>query len=140
MEALEKLHQHIAQVPFPCQLPQQYQHTNETSQEWFNRADFEILQPGTWQNLDRTKFTESQHEAARECESALKSIWKKINPPAYYAVLALDGDQFGRWISGGFLKTCKVEDQKHQFLAALGKALLNPVSYTHLTLPTIYSV
>ncbi|MCZ7641225.1 MAG: type III-B CRISPR-associated protein Cas10/Cmr2 [Verrucomicrobia bacterium] len=78
---------------------------------WLGRSDHSIFFPEIWQrehNRERQAAPSQFHHAPEartrlaRAEAALRSLLKEAdaNPSSYYAVLALDGDQIGRWLSG----------------------------------------
>lgn len=75
--------------------------------EWLKAVDSEAFEPSTW--------TEKGREQT-EVLAALRSLYatKKTGlepPPKYYAVIAFDGDEMGKWISGEHAKTALFFDQ-----------------------------
>jgi len=73
--------------------------------EWLKKTDPECFLLHTWDDeaIDR--------EAAGTVRKTLKNFYESgiSDPPTYYAVLALDGDEMGKWISGE--KTPRLENQ-----------------------------
>lgn len=78
---------------------------------WLGRSDHSIFFPEIWQrehNRERQAAPSQFHHPPEartrlaKAEAALRSLLKEAdaNPSSYYAVLALDGDQIGRWLSG----------------------------------------
>lgn len=78
---------------------------------WLERTDHCILFPEVWRREQkrrkRSHPSEFYHSSeAREkfakAENALRALLKQANarPSHYYAVLAMDGDQIGQWLSG----------------------------------------
>jgi len=62
------------------------------------------------ENLNKEFLTKYDHfkdkESLRDATTLLKKIYKKENkgkPPKYYALIAADGDNMGKWLSGEFL-------------------------------------
>lgn len=76
---------------------------------WFRDTDASVFHLGAW---DDALADAGDEEAARQLLSAGKDALARLlkaagaRPSAYYAVLALDGDQIGKWLSGE--KTPKV--------------------------------
>jgi len=68
--------------------------------KWLNKVDASIFQTSFWENL---KELHPQDSELRDASlAALKTLHRSVNsrPDKYYAVLALDGDEIGRWLSG----------------------------------------
>ena len=67
---------------------------------WLNKVDASIFDTSFWENLKKLSTDES---ALRDAAlGALRSLLKTVGsaPGKYYAVLALDGDEIGKWLSG----------------------------------------
>lgn len=76
--------------------------------KWLNKVDASIFHTSFWENLKELNAEES---AIRDSAlAALRSLHRSVKskPDKYYAVLALDGDEIGRWLSGE--KTPKVRE------------------------------
>ncbi|MCX8156280.1 MAG: type III-B CRISPR-associated protein Cas10/Cmr2 [Verrucomicrobiae bacterium] len=68
--------------------------------KWLEATEVEIFTDRFWQN-HRGAIQGNEHiQAAAQQVHTLKQKHKLEEPPAYYAVLALDGDQIGKWLSG----------------------------------------
>ncbi len=69
---------------------------------WFNRVDWELFQPTYWAAL--LLEAKAEHKAdLLKGQDALHSIIKTLDintPGRHYAVLAMDGDGMGKWLSG----------------------------------------
>ena len=87
----------MEQVPPP---PSRNAGVNET--DWLERLDAELLTQRGW--LPATSSPEKEGSPViREAQHALQRFLKSAGmnePTAYYAVLALDGDKVGEWLSG----------------------------------------
>ena len=82
-------------VPVP---PAESERGNEIS--WLESLDAELLTQAGWADgHDPNKLPESIADARRELEAFLNSLNMR-EPSAYYAVIVLDGDNVGRWLSG----------------------------------------
>lgn len=78
--------------------------------QWLERTDHSVFFPEAWNKAaERKDKDDSDHEHPSEAPehllgaaAALKDLLRhaRAKPPRYYAVLALDGDQIGRWLSG----------------------------------------
>ncbi len=76
---------------------------------WHHRTDQSVYLPSIWQR-ERARMAEDgkpfhsleARKSLEEAEQALNSLLAaaKRRPSSYYAVLALDGDQVGKWLSG----------------------------------------
>jgi len=77
--------------------------TETTSEkEWLQRTDPGCLSPTEWRRAE-----EQDSEAAEKVLKALDRLYQPVAgktvlkpPPVYVAVLALDGDEMGKWVSG----------------------------------------
>jgi hypothetical protein len=68
--------------------------------KWLNKVDASIFHASFWENLkelnaDELAIRDSALAALRSLHGSVKS-----KPDKYYAVLALDGDEIGKWLSG----------------------------------------
>ncbi|MHB9005364.1 MAG: type III-B CRISPR-associated protein Cas10/Cmr2 [Limisphaerales bacterium] len=79
--------------------------------DWLESSDHSIFFPKVWQREQNRKrqaaadeFHHSPDARARlsTAEAALRSLLNEADatPSSYYAVLALDGDEIGKWLSG----------------------------------------
>ena len=86
-----------------------FEQANE--KQWLNRSDHSMFFPDVWQREinrrnkdDASQFYHPPEARPRlaEAEAALRALLKAADgqPSRYYAVLALDGDQVGKWLSG----------------------------------------
>ncbi|OHE80441.1 MAG: type III-B CRISPR-associated protein Cas10/Cmr2 [Verrucomicrobia bacterium RIFCSPLOWO2_12_FULL_64_8] len=78
---------------------------------WLDKTDHSVFFPGVWER-ERTRrkktgdqefhHTAENREKLAATEMALRALLKEVGakPSSYYAVLALDGDQIGKWLSG----------------------------------------
>jgi len=75
--------------------------TVESESDWLRRVDASVFQESFWNNL---KLDSSEEERLRDgAKAALAHLIRKADggsPGKYFAVLALDGDQIGKWLSG----------------------------------------
>lgn len=76
--------------------------------KWLNKVDASIFDTAFWENLKELSAEESVLRDA--ALSALKKLHHFVGskPDKYYAVLALDGDEIGKWLSGE--KTPKIRE------------------------------
>jgi CRISPR-associated protein Cmr2 len=79
----------------------------ETSEaRWFERTDASVFFQHEWEKLARPRkddgLTNEDRAKAKAAGKALRDLTEalKFKPSAYYAVLALDGDEIGKWLSG----------------------------------------
>jgi CRISPR-associated protein Cmr2 len=70
---------------------------------WLKKVDASVFHPSTWESMPESPERNAALLALRSLLQAIGS-----SPGKYYAVLALDGDQIGQWLSGE--KTPKVRD------------------------------
>jgi CRISPR-associated protein Cmr2 len=68
--------------------------------KWLDRMDGEIFTERFWQTLDANTRNSPGVQAASTAVARLKKRHKLGEPPVYYAIVALDGDQIGKWLSG----------------------------------------
>mgnify|MGYP000596944663 CR=1 FL=1 len=78
---------------------------------WLERTDHSIFFPEVWErervrrkssNSSEYYHSDNDRRALASAETALRSLLyeARTEPSKYYAVLALDGDQIGKWLSG----------------------------------------
>jgi len=68
---------------------------------WFKQVDASVLFESFWSSLKLDDTVEEKLRAtALASLSSLLKVAKAGQPGKYYAVLALDGDQIGKWLSG----------------------------------------
>lgn len=75
--------------------------SSDEDSKWFEKADASIYHASFWENLERVGGNNAH--MARDAKNALQKLIKETNvgaPSKYYAVLALDGDRMGKWVSG----------------------------------------
>lgn len=85
----------------------------ESARDWIRRMDWQIFQPTFWKQVERTaKARKREHlqvqQAAQRGAQIVAEFLHRHNvgaPGCYYAVLAMDGDGMGRWLSGGNFET-----------------------------------
>jgi CRISPR/Cas system-associated protein Cas10 (large subunit of type III CRISPR-Cas system) len=69
--------------------------------EWLTRVDASVFHDSFWNNLDLTGAEEEKlRDAGLASLRALLKAAKTGQPGKYFAVVALDGDQIGKWLSG----------------------------------------
>src|SRR5439155_11607198 len=76
---------------------------------WLASADAQLFHASYWQNLDIEIRHASEIENAAKALANFKRSFQLGEPARYYAVLALDGDEMGKWVSGA--KSPKFRDQ-----------------------------
>ncbi|HTI68617.1 MAG TPA: type III-B CRISPR-associated protein Cas10/Cmr2 [Candidatus Limnocylindria bacterium] len=77
-------------------------HNRQGGGDWLRRVDWQYFHPFSWESL----IADESESAAKGLE-ALEALRKSIGfgqPSSYYAVLAMDGDGMGRWLSGERLR------------------------------------
>ena len=78
---------------------------------WLDRTDHSVFLPEVWERERNRRKSPSSNEFYHSDESrkklaaaetALRALLEELGtePSKYYAVLALDGDQMGKWLSG----------------------------------------
>lgn len=80
--------------------PSQVKSANEV--DWLAKLDAELLTAAGWIPANASGDTEIP-STVRDAQNALHKFLKKAGmrePTAYYAVIALDGDKVGEWLSG----------------------------------------
>lgn len=70
--------------------------------EWFHRTDASVLHIHEWDSAIADCPSEEGKVALHKARSALERLQRRLGgqPSKYYCVLALDGDQIGKWLSG----------------------------------------
>jgi CRISPR-associated protein Cmr2 len=68
--------------------------------KWLDRIDGEVFTNAFWQTLPAEAQVKSAVQKASGAIAEFKKRNKLGEPPAYYAILALDGDEVGKWLSG----------------------------------------
>lgn len=96
-DKLNQTAQHLEDVRIPPALSGQSQ-LGETG--WLERADAAIYHASFWENLDASARTDAKVGDAAKALADFKNRFKLGEPSSYYAVLALDGDEMGKWLSG----------------------------------------
>jgi CRISPR-associated protein Cmr2 len=77
--------------------------------KWFAEVDASVFHASLWQGLKtKNQAEEPPRQAALTKLERFLSAAKKGRPGKYYAVLALDGDEMGKWIAGE--KSPKIQD------------------------------
>ncbi|NUN02682.1 MAG: type III-B CRISPR-associated protein Cas10/Cmr2 [Bryobacteraceae bacterium] len=74
---------------------------------WLDRVNAEVFHAGFWHKLDADIAMRPEIQAAAKALANLKAKHQLGEPSGYYAVIALDGDGIGQWLSGE--KTPRVE-------------------------------
>jgi CRISPR-associated protein Cas10/Cmr2 subtype III-B len=88
------------------QLPQQMNWAGESAKAWLARVDWDVFREDFWQEQLRSAKAASEPEweaLANEGAAAVRQFIAEEqikSPSSYYAVLAGDGDNMGRWLSG----------------------------------------
>ncbi len=67
---------------------------------WLDHVEAEAFTQRFWSNMDAETLSRPEIKAAANAIRDFKKNHNLGEPPAYYAVLALDGDQIGKWLSG----------------------------------------
>lgn len=67
---------------------------------WLDRIDGETFTARFWQSVAPELRSVPEVQEASAAVAAFKKRHGLGEPPAYYAVLAMDGDQIGKWLSG----------------------------------------
>jgi CRISPR-associated protein Cas10/Cmr2 subtype III-B len=73
---------------------------NRSEEDWLQRVDASILRESYWNGL---KVSEAEQGLRNQALAALRKLLKATKsgePGKYYAVLALDGDEIGKCLSG----------------------------------------
>jgi CRISPR-associated protein Cmr2 len=81
---------------------------NADQSEWLEHIDGEVFTNRFWQTLAPDIQSQPELQKASGAVAGFKNRHHLGEPPAYYSVLALDGDQIGKWLSGE--KTPAVRD------------------------------
>ncbi len=70
--------------------------------DWFWHTDASVFHLSMWERVIAEKADEDARQRLSAARSALAGLLKAAatQPSSYYAVLALDGDQIGKWLSG----------------------------------------
>jgi CRISPR-associated protein Cmr2 len=71
-------------------------------EHWFWFTDASVFHLGAWDRASQDTPDEQARQRLSQARDALARLLKAspVQPGKYYAVLALDGDQIGRWLSG----------------------------------------
>lgn len=96
-EKLAAARPHISGISIPDAIGKNSR-TNES--RWLDHVEAEVFTQRLWNNLDPETRSRPEVKAAADAIRDFKKDHKLGEPPSYYAVLALDGDQIGRWLSG----------------------------------------
>jgi len=111
-EFLEKYLFHSRSVPkIRRSLSGRVEFLNKFEPEWLypETPEREVIEPERQQN--KREFTPFAKELGDAIKSALGKFVEKVRMPRYYAVVYLDGDHLGKWLSGKFAP--KIEDVFH---------------------------
>lgn len=87
----------------PFELPK-----TEQEGRWLENIDAGVLQVSFWERLGQNAEEKALTDKARRALANLIGKSSTGHPSTYYAVLALDGDEMGKWLSGE--KAPKVKD------------------------------
>ncbi len=108
----------------------------ELLEDWISRMDWQILQPTFWKQAERTAKKRERpelEETARKGGGIITKFLKDHNlgaPGRYYAVLAMDGDGMGRWLSGenfGSWLTADLHTRLSRGLARTAQEHIKPI-------------
>ncbi|GEM_PF-192208 len=123
-------------------LAQEFQ-VSEAGQEtrWIWETDPDCFRPERIDDVLGRDASEEDHDAVEEIQGALQALYGLKDaetqnrlvppPPSYVAILALDGDQMGRWVSGEntppFLDQLATEAQEYfsKLKSPAGEVLTN---------------
>ena len=75
----------------------------ESPEDWLERVDWQVFQESFWQAEIREAEIPAHAQAGSRGLAALRDLLSERHlgsPEQYYAVLAMDGDGVGRWLSG----------------------------------------
>jgi hypothetical protein len=78
-------------------------HTRKSTDDWLARVDWQYFQETAWEAIIREAAAPEEAKAGTDGLKALRDLRSAIKfgaPSTYYAVLAMDGDGMGRWLSG----------------------------------------
>jgi len=87
-----------------CDLPA----ARDAESRWLDKVDASVFQESFWEGMDG--LDNAQIVLRDKALGSLKSLLREVgsSPGKYFAVLALDGDSIGKWLSGE--KTPKVRE------------------------------
>lgn len=71
-----------------------------TEGKWFERVDASVFHESFWRGLEAEGENVSRIKSAEDALRAFLRATDKGRPSRYYAVLALDGDNMGKWLAG----------------------------------------
>ena len=76
---------------------------HESYKYWFERADAAVFHPSSWLKWEGDAADVSTKQQVQIAKERLKNLQlqARLGPiTAYYAVLAMDGDEMGQWLTG----------------------------------------
>jgi len=80
-------------LDFP--IPDEDSKTSNSESKWLQKIDASVFHTSTWESMPESPERDAALVALRSLLNTVKS-----SPGKYYAVLALDGDKIGEWLSG----------------------------------------
>jgi CRISPR-associated protein Cmr2 len=85
-------------------------------EHWLNHVDAAVFHPSSWikwESEAKDKEIKRRVQAASEKRVALEKHAQLGRPSPYYAVLAMDGDEMGKWLSGTKVKMLLIDRKWH---------------------------
>lgn len=96
-DALAKARPDLRGISIPQAIPRAHR---PDESEWLDRVDGEVFTSRFWRGLDPAVAARNAVKEAAAAITRFKAKHHLGEPSSYYAVLALDGDQIGKWLSG----------------------------------------
>lgn len=96
-EILAEARSHLRGVAIPEAIDRTY---GRDESKWFEKIDGEVFTARFWNSLEPEEAGQSAVKTAAAAVAQFKARHNLGEPSSYYAVLALDGDQIGKWLSG----------------------------------------
>lgn len=96
-ETLEKARDRLRGIAIPKAINRTHR---PDESKWLHDVDGEIFTARFWHSLEPAEAGQNEVKDAASAIARFKTAHKLGEPSAYYAVLALDGDQIGKWLSG----------------------------------------
>ncbi|MGP8201646.1 MAG: type III-B CRISPR-associated protein Cas10/Cmr2 [Limisphaerales bacterium] len=96
-ERLAEAQKHLPSIVIPAAINRG---RKEDESEWLDRIDGETFTKSFWESLLPEVQSQLEVQEASRAVAEFKKRHKLGEPPSYYAILALDGDQIGKWLSG----------------------------------------
>lgn len=100
---------------------------SSTSYGQWNEADPAIFTPSLWEQRPDDPASEPRLAAAREALARLVEAAGLGHPGRYYAVLKLDGDEMGQWLSGAKTGALASAEEHERFSALLSEFAVSTV-------------